>query len=129
MYLDSSRLILPRNEQDLYSAHEVAQLKPLLNRKHTYELFLKSNLWAKQYMPHAFFASKKVKADKNGWGSAVVFVETMAKWLQLRHMQKRLTNEIIGDKLLRFHPVDARERVMGEYQSRIKKFFSRQVPS
>ena len=51
MYLDVSKLKIPKIEQNLYSAHEVCQIKPIYNKDKIYEIFLISNSWVKRYLP------------------------------------------------------------------------------
>lgn len=50
MFLDEGHLEVPKKEQDLFSAHEVYQLKPILDKNGTYQKFLKANLWSKKYL-------------------------------------------------------------------------------
>jgi hypothetical protein len=52
MFLDESHLTMPRKEQNLFSAHEVCQLRPLWNKDGTYQKFLKANQWVKKYLPN-----------------------------------------------------------------------------
>jgi len=52
MFLDEGHLKVPEKEQDLFSAHEVCQLKPILDKNGTYQKFLKANLWSKKFLPN-----------------------------------------------------------------------------
>lgn len=52
MFLDEAHLGVPKKEQDLFSAHEVCQLKPLWEREGVYQKFLKKNQWVKQFLPN-----------------------------------------------------------------------------
>lgn len=52
MLLDESHLKIPKKEQDLFSAHEVCQLKLLWDRDETYQKFVKENQWSKRYLPN-----------------------------------------------------------------------------
>lgn len=121
MFLDALLLKLPKKEQDLYGAHEVAQMKPLVNKYHTSERFLQSNFWVKKFLPHAFATAKGSYKTNSAWrGRGLSSLESLFKIVQLRYMRQKRTNEMIVDKLLRFHPKDARERVMREYKKRLK---------
>lgn len=123
MYLDAGLMRLPGKEQDLYSAHEVAQLNILVNKFYTYEHFLQSNMWAKKFLPHAFVAvAFHFKTNYAWWGKVLGGVESILKTAQLGFMQKKRTHELISENLLRFHPTDARERVLGEYGKRLTQF-------
>jgi hypothetical protein len=50
MYLDETALALPKNKQNLYTAHEVIQVKPLINKERVYERFRQANLWTSEYV-------------------------------------------------------------------------------
>jgi hypothetical protein len=52
MFLDEDHLSLPKKERDLFSAHEVCQLKLLWDKDQTYQQFIKKNLWVKQFLPN-----------------------------------------------------------------------------
>lgn len=52
MFLDEDHLQMPKKEQNLFSAHEVCQLKPLWDKEKTYQKFLKANQWVKNYLPN-----------------------------------------------------------------------------
>lgn len=46
-------------------------------------------------------------------------LEALARWLQLKYMQSRWTNEVVEPGRLRFHPHDCKDSVLEEYQQRI----------
>ncbi len=48
-------------------------------------------------------------------------LEAIARWLQLKYMEPKRTTEIIEAGRIRFHPQDARDWVLKEYQKRLKK--------
>jgi hypothetical protein len=48
LWLDESALSL--KQQNLYTAHEICQLKPLYNRDQTYQKFINANLWVKTFL-------------------------------------------------------------------------------
>jgi len=50
MFLDERHLAMPENERNLYTAHEVCQLKLLWDRSQTYQRFISQNQWVKKYL-------------------------------------------------------------------------------
>jgi hypothetical protein len=48
-------------------------------------------------------------------------LEALAQRAQLRYMNPRRTSEVVEPGRIRFHPQDAREWVLREYQTRLKK--------
>src|SRR5258706_13608594 len=53
MYLDGSQMALPLKDHNLYTAHEVVQVMPVVNKNNIHELFLKENAWVLKYMPNS----------------------------------------------------------------------------
>jgi len=52
MFLDEEHLAVPLKERDLFTAHEVCQLKPLWDRNKTYQKFIQKNPWVKDFLPN-----------------------------------------------------------------------------
>lgn len=50
MFLDEGRLTLPENERNLFSSHEICQLKVLWQKKGVYKKFISKNRWLKKYL-------------------------------------------------------------------------------
>ncbi len=134
MFADENHLEIPKKEQDLFSAHEVAQMKLLWDRDDTYQRFLQANNWVRKYLPNSYqeLVLKENDKDTSDGGEATTstpprwrkqeapMVEEIAKRFQLWYMRNRRTSEVIKDGIIRFHPQDAREWVMEKYKKRIK---------
>jgi hypothetical protein len=52
MFLDETHLAVPKKERDLFSAHEVCQLKVIWEKDNLYQKFLKKNQWIKEFLPN-----------------------------------------------------------------------------
>ncbi|MBI4990527.1 hypothetical protein HZB96_00355 [Candidatus Gottesmanbacteria bacterium] len=138
MFVDENYLEIPKKEQDLFSAHEVAQMKLIWDRDDTYYKFLKANDWVRRYLPNAYqkLVMGKSGKDTSDGGEASTstpprwrkqeppMVEELAKRFQLWYMRNRRTKEVIKEGIIRFHPQDAREWVMKEYRRRISNLMS-----
>lgn len=110
--------------QNLYTAHEIAQMKPILQRGNAYFRFLNANSWVKNYLPNW----KPVQADSiqtyphlNFHALNFPLIEPLSKKLQLWHMKPKITTEKIGESQLFFHPENKQEWVLAEYNKRLKK--------
>lgn len=135
LFFDESDLKI--KDENVYQAHEICQLKPIWQRNNAYYRFIKANSWAKKYLPNwkpvttagiaetqnnitinnhqeKFFFEKSSIINLLGW------IETLAKKLQLSYMRSRITTEQIGEYQLFFHPSNAQDRVLKEYQKRLK---------
>lgn len=134
MYLDERNLQIPKEERDLYAAHEITQLKPLWERGNVYQKFVEDNLWIKDYLPNSLDTRilrykqslllrnkdiKKKKARSILITQYLSIFERMAKQFQLWYMWERRTTEKVSDGSIRFHPQDARIWILKEYQKKI----------
>lgn len=53
LWLDEKALKLPPAKQNLFIAHEIMQMQPVLNKNQTYEKFLKANQWVKRHLANS----------------------------------------------------------------------------
>lgn len=120
MYLDASALAMPHHKQNLYTAHEVAQVLPLFNRDAAYERFLAANSWILDYLPHVEGIEKCGHAPTNPSKSAHV-ARWLNRWLfalQYRYMKHHLSRELVDEHRAFFHPRDTSKMVITEYTKR-----------
>lgn len=122
MLIDEDSLFFPKDKQDLYIAHEIVQVKPLFNKKETYERFLEQNLWVQDFLPNAVNRKLIVKTTNLGRRSFFTWFEPLARFLQKRYMIKHITLETVTKSTLAFHPFDYRSYVLSEYQKRLKQY-------
>ncbi len=122
MFLEEGYLQIPQNEQNLFTAHEVCQLKPLWDRDKTYLKFLQANLWVGKFLPNGVETriSKDDEAKRKKQKSPKIF-EQLARQLQLKYMKSHRTTEVIQPGRLLFHPHNHQSKIMVEYQKRLKK--------
>ena len=113
LYLDQSSLLIPRTKQNLYTAHEVLQIKPVIDRRHTYQRFIQSNSWTKNYLANAYkycsssFSSPKLGEDTSLLRGGEVFVRAANFFffhLQYHFMRSKITNETVTLHSASFHP-------------------------
>lgn len=137
MFIDETVLSVPSEKQNLYTAHEVIQMKPLVNRKGTYERFLIANSWVKNFLPNALGEGKVrytslsrerinvevtvIKSIRWFLQSSLRIAETVAKRIQLIYMRQYKTSEITTDAMLIFHPNDQGNNILQTFQMRLKK--------
>lgn len=140
MFMSHDNLALPQSQRDLYSAHEVLQMKPLWDRHNTYFMFLQKNKWARKYLPNAWGIKHKEAGIKNMEKKSLTvkpdlsklmqhvlcfglqIFESLARVAQLRYMDRRRTREYINHDMIMFHPHDARGWVRRGLETRLKKF-------
>lgn len=119
MWMDENDLIW--HKHNIYSAHEIAQIVPLINKNNTYEKFLLKNKWILSYWPNAVRiknqeARIKEKALKNALftilDSLFIFIEKLAFNLQKNYMKKKISREVVTPTRALFHPQDWSRVVM-----------------
>lgn len=123
MFLDEQALALPVQWRNLYTAHEVVQVKPLIDKHHTFARFLAANNWVQTYVPNSVANLSSVKKERRrnlnkGW----YIFEFIAKKCQLWYMKNKQTRETISDEMLAFHPFDYQTHILSAYQQRLKRY-------
>lgn len=128
MIMDERFLSLEKERRSLYAAHEIAQLTPLYNREHTYEIFVNNNSWVLKFMPNTFsiMSTKELKVKNKKQLFAIRYslfvIEFIARQIQLWYIRKHKTSEKISNQVLAFHPFDYRKAVEENFSKRLKKY-------
>lgn len=128
MVLDEDNIIFKKNNQNLYTAHEIVQLIPVLDRENTYEKFIIKNSWVNNYLANFHIPKRYTKKHQNLFDNLIAnifkifFLEEIFRFIQIKHMEKSITNEIIERGFLAFHPFDYNEYVLKIYKKNLKKY-------
>jgi predicted nucleotidyltransferase len=122
----SSDYVFGNSMQNIYTAHEVVQIMPLLNRNNSYLSFLKNNNWTKKLLPNSFeregnYVTNNKPVFKN-LVPVLIMLEPIAKYLQLLIMKKHITSEVLTSNILAFHPYNYNQKIVNGYLRKIKKF-------
>ena len=120
MFLDESRLQLEKQKHNLYIAHEVMQMVPLINKNGTYEKFLSSNVWIKKFFPNIQLP-KKIKNTFSLW-SLLLPVEYIVRVAQLIYMDSKKTREVTTATTIAFHPIDYERILLAAYEKKKKRY-------
>ena len=105
MWMDESDLVWKKRDRNVYSAHEIGQILPLINRDKTYEKFLQKNAWILKFWPN----SVKIGVSKSHTSERKVkfnFFEKIAFLLQRQYMNSKMTREVVTPTRALFHPQD-----------------------
>ncbi len=130
MLLDEDSLCISYAKQNLYSAHEVAQMIPLFQRNTIYQRFIHENAWTETFLPNALSSSMyqalSIKQKKGNslflFASLLAIGELVAKKIQLWHIAKHKTEEVTKDNLLAFYPSDYHNKVLTQYKKRLAQY-------
>lgn len=106
MWLDESDLVWSKNERNFYTAHEILQVIPIINKNRAYERFILKNMWVFNYWPYAL----DKKPDKNSTSISKLIninpIETLLYKAQYLYMKDKLTFEVIKPTRAIFHPIN-----------------------
>lgn len=130
LWLDKKNLGFS-DKQEIYTAHEVLQMKVLFDRGGIGRKFLEANNWVEQFFPVGFRKALSVSEGRK-WtvdvrkptDFLVVFMrifEAPARIIQWLRMSKRRTREVVEKGRALFHPLDWRETVPHIFLLRLKK--------
>jgi len=124
MWLDERDLVWDKKDRNMYTAHEIAQIMPLVNKEYIYEKFLYLNKWILEYWPKSvkILGYKDIRIFRENTKSnllvfqylsiVVSFIESFAFKLQYLYMSKKITREIVTPTRAIFHPHDWGKKVL-----------------
>jgi len=114
MWLDGSDLIFKKTNshlRNLFIAHEILQIKPLINKNKTHEKLLSENKWVYEYWKGEYKKTESTKLNNNLF---VKPVNLIAYYFQKAYMKRKLTREVVTPIRAFFHPVDWSKKVEKE---------------
>lgn len=118
LFFDASDVVIPKEKQNEYVAHEVLQMLPVVNKYDAYQRFLQQNEWIKDIFPNSHIPKVIVDPTYEIIGAIPLLrniSEQVAKRVQLISIEKRKTKEYITENQLWFFPDD--------FEKKIKKKF------
>jgi len=111
LFFSEANLRVPQFKRTVYVAHEVLQLKPLVNKNQTYERFLWANKWIISLFPNAKQLIPTTRFPKANSELAFGLVEQALRKLQLWLIKRHQTTEIITETQLWFFPDDFEKKL------------------
>lgn len=124
---------LEQKKKNLYTAHEVLQMKVLWQRDGVYSKYLEDNEWVFKYLPnwinqYQVSSIKYYGKNKKTLNTKYIIhipiwdiLESLAKKFQLWYMKPPQGLERIEEGALYFHPKDRGEEVLKKYSSVLDK--------
>lgn len=116
MWLDQTSLVWEKKDRNIYTAHEIAQIVPLVNKESTYEWFLQSNSWILNYWPNAV-QIKKIEYDSQSMAYKTNTFERIMFFIQYQYMKHKITTEIVSSNKAIFHKNDWGKVVISKLNS------------
>lgn len=114
IWMDESDLRI--EAQNPYTAHELAQIVPLINRGGAYDKLLDVNRWILNYWPNAVHIKKMPLLENSNYKASMG--EKLSYYLQRIYMSGKKTREVVTPTRAFFHPMDWSSRVKKELSKR-----------
>lgn len=118
LWLDEHALAVPPSARNLYTAHEVVQAKPIMDRAHISERFLAANTWVKRHLANAMVG---VAIPLKAAGKHSMYpIERVFYTMQTAYMASAKTVEKVGEGFAFFHPRNTAALVLKAYRKRLR---------
>lgn len=120
LWLDETALNI--KTRNLYTAHEICQLKPLFDRHQTYQKFINANLWVKNYLanwtpalqgPTLKESPEGAKIEKRS--DLIGFLDFLSFKFQYFYMRPKITTERVSRHFAFFHPRPTGKIILKKY--------------
>lgn len=117
MWIDEESLSWPKRSRNIYTAHELLQIVPLINKGKTYEKFLNKNGWALDFWPNVCRVQNCKNSIKVTKPTKASILEKLSYRIQKQYMRNKITKEEITPKKAIFHPKDLSKEILNKIYS------------
>lgn len=117
--------------QNIYTAHEIFQIRPLLDKENIAYRFLEANSWARNFFPNAIIDKRRDSRAlwlRLGQEVATFFLrlfDYLSYRAQLWYMRKSRTSERVDREIAAFHPFDWDKTIANAFLQRVEGFTRR----
>ncbi len=121
MLIDSQHMQFRNKRKNVYTAHELVQLRTCINKNSSYEQLLHENNWLNSFLPAIGIPPTRGNIhdiSKKG----LRLVEWFFRVVQMRYMKSKITTETIQEGLLAFHPKDYTKQIIERLNKQYKKY-------
>ena len=115
-------------KRNIFIAHEICQIIPLVNKDKTYQKFIYKNRWISDFWPNSvkllgekdikiLERSRKYKFISECFNLLVLLtLEPLSFWLQYQFMKRKITKEKVSKTRALFHPYDWSKAIQARLQ-------------
>lgn len=116
MFFDEDGLSIPKMKQNKYIAHELLQMKPLIDKTSTYSLLIQANLWVFDFFPNAQTQHAKRVTQNVTRYTLYEYVEQFLKSIQIPLIKRNKTDFLIGEHQLWLFKKDFERSLRKKYR-------------
>jgi predicted nucleotidyltransferase len=110
IWLDETSLVWQKNERNIYTAHEILQTTPIVNKDNSYEKFISENKWVGEYWLYKTIKPIKIvnhsSLIQKTTSLVLKLLNSFVFSFQKAYMSARVTRETVSSKRALFHPND-----------------------
>ena len=131
LWLDEDALKIPEDQRNLYTAHELAQMRPLINRGGMYERMMSVNAWGRKFLANAWegMEGRGPRAEGRGKHKSILDVLNRASYqFQLWYMRSKMTTERVSLHAAYFHPGNRGKDILRRYRQLLRKSLNTEKP-
>ena len=118
IYVSSSTMSWPVERRNIYVAHEIAMLQPIVNKDNCYLKFLTVNKWVKDYLPNFDFTEIEITNHKNHATSLLDLLDSFLMKSQKKAMKNFSGFEVLEKDLIHFLKVDHSLRILDSFTNK-----------
>lgn len=116
LFIDGKELAWSSEKRNIYVAHDIVLMQPIINKENMYLRFLNANKWVLGYFAQFPINKPEVVGSKNLLSSPIMnMAEKIFMKLQMKHMKKRQTTEITTEYLIHFNKNDNSQKILTSY--------------
>ncbi|HSX39194.1 MAG TPA: hypothetical protein VLI92_01225 [Candidatus Saccharimonadales bacterium] len=117
--IDESQLEWDKEKQNIYVAHEIAMMHPVINRDNIYFRFLKRNRWINTYLGNFNVNYPEKFANKSKDQSEFVTkLESIVRSAQMKYMKKKQTSEVTTNNFIHFNKHDWTPKILTQFEQK-----------
>jgi len=119
IFIDEKNLRWPREDNNIFVAHDILAMHPIINKDNIYFKFLRANKWVLKYFGHykVELLAHPSSSKKGNWIGN--YFDNAAMKAQLNYMKKKKTTEITKKGFLHFNTHDHTQNILNNYKNLI----------
>lgn len=117
LYISEEKLAWQEDKRNVYVAHEIAMMQPLINKNNTYLKFLNANSWVKDFLPNLNILNYDFEIKSlNKEPSLLDFFDSLFMYSQIFFMKIRYGSEILKKDIIHFIKKDHSVDILENYE-------------
>jgi len=117
-YISSKHLTWKSEKRNIYVAHEIAMLQPLINKEDYYFKFLSANKWVKDFLPNFNF-DESVETDNIKDSTTFLdLIDNLLMDIQKKLMKNFSGFEILEKEKIHFLKIDHSVKILDSYHKK-----------